>query len=54
MKSVTIKTDKGKLLIRVRRQGNSVVAYSLSDLAPLVITCVMDDNKRIKVYTGRE
>ena len=54
MKSVSIKTDKGQLLIKVKQAGNSVIVDSLEDIAPLHILCVMDDNKRITVKTERK
>ena len=53
MKSVTVKTDKGQLIIKVKQEGDSVVVDALDDIAPLCITCVMDDNSRINVKTER-
>ena len=53
MKSVTVKTDNGQLLVKVKQAKTGVIVDSLEDIAPLVITCVMDDNKRITVRTER-
>ena len=54
MKSIIVKTPEGQRLIHIKQTKTGVSVGALNDIAPLLITCIMDDNSRIIVRTERK